>query len=48
MYTSKGYVAASVGVLALSIVFLLSLIAARSPGIADPTELRFELRKSLQ
>jgi hypothetical protein len=48
MHTSKGYVAASVSVLALSIVVLLTLIAARSPGLVDPTELRFELRRALQ
>jgi hypothetical protein len=48
MYASKGYVAASVTVLALAIVVLLSIIAARSPSLTDPSELKFELRKSLR
>ncbi len=48
---SRGYVAASVSVLALAIVVLLSMIAARSVanpgGVTDEFDTRAELRKSL-
>lgn len=51
MYASKGYIAASVSVLALAIVVLLTMIAARSVanpgGVTDAFDIKLELRKSL-
>jgi uncharacterized paraquat-inducible protein A len=49
MYYAKGYFTAGVSVLALAIIVLLTMIAARSfaSPVTDELDVSFELRKSL-